>query len=527
MTGVLKQLVAAVGIAGGSIALQVGPFESVAYAQDGRVREIQVAGNRRVEPETVRSYLAIQVGDVYDAAKTDKSLRSLFATGLFSDVKIDRQGNGVVLVSVVENPVINQIAFEGATDVEKSTLQGEIQLKPRAVYTRAKVQADVQRILDVYRRQGRYAATVEPKIIELDQNRVNLVFEIREGQATKVKSIQFIGNRAFSDSQLRDIISTTQSGLFDFIKNASYYDPDRMALDRELLRQYYLKNGYADVRVVSANADLDREGSGFFMTFVIEEGEVYAFGDIRIESSLSGINPERFRSELLTNSGSIYNASSIDKSVEKLTLAVSEQGYAFARVRPKADRDPGARRIGLTYVIDEGARVYIERINIIGNTRTKDHVLRREFRLAEGDAFNPLMVDRAKKRLQGLGFFKSVDVKRRPGSAQDRVILDVEVLEQPTGELSFGAGYSTNEGVIGDISLTERNLLGNGQFLRLRLSGSIERLQVDLSFTEPRFLDRNLAAGFDLFHKDVNQTRQGSFRNRKTGGSARLGFPVA
>ena len=527
MTGVLKQLVAAVGIAGGSIALQVGPFESVAYAQDGRVREIQVVGNRRVEPETVRSYLAIQVGDVYDAAKTDKSLRSLFATGLFSDVKIDRQGNGVVLVSVVENPVINQIAFEGATDVEKSTLQGEIQLKPRAVYTRAKVQADVQRILDVYRRQGRYAATVEPKIIELDQNRVNLVFEIREGQATKVKSIQFIGNRAFSDSQLRDIISTTQSGLFDFIKNASYYDPDRMALDRELLRQYYLKNGYADVRVVSANADIDREGSGFFMTFVIEEGEVYTFGDIRIESSLSGINPERFRSELLTNSGSIYNASSIDKSVEKLTLAVSEQGYAFARVRPKADRDPGARRIGLTYVIDEGARVYIERINIIGNTRTKDHVLRREFRLAEGDAFNPLMVDRAKKRLQGLGFFKSVDVKRRPGSAQDRVILDVEVLEQPTGELSFGAGYSTNEGVIGDISLTERNLLGNGQFLRLRLSGSIERLQVDLSFTEPRFLDRNLAAGFDLFHKDVNQTRQGSFRNRKTGGSARLGFPVA
>ncbi len=507
--------------------LQVGPFEGVVYAQDGRVREIQVVGNRRVEPETVRSYLAFQIGDAYDAGKTDKSLRSLFATGLFADVKIDRQGNGVVLVTVVENPVINQIAFEGATDVEKSTLQGEIQLKPRAVYTRAKVQADVQRILDVYRRQGRYAATVEPKIIELDQNRVNLIFEIREGQATKVKSIQFIGNRAFSDSQLRDIISTTQSGLFDFIKNASYYDPDRMALDRELLRQYYLKNGYADIRIVSANADLDREGSGFFMTFVIEEGEVYSFGDVRIESSLSGINPERFRPELLTKSGDIYNASNIDKTVEKLTLAVSEQGYAFARVRPKADRDPASRRIGITYVIDEGARVYIERINIIGNTRTRDHVLRREFRLAEGDAYNPLMVDRAKKRLQGLGFFKSVEVKRRPGSAQDRVILDVEVLEQPTGELSFGAGYSTNEGVIGDISLTERNLLGNGQFLRLRLSGSVERLQIDMSFTEPRFLDRNLAAGFDLFHKDVNQTRQGSFRNRTTGGSARLGFPVA
>ena len=498
-----------------------------AQAQDNRVREIQVAGNKRVEPETVRSYLTFAAGDAYDAAKVDKSLRALFATGLFADVKIDRAGGGVVVVTVVENPVINQIAFEGATEVEKSTLVSEIQLKPRAVFTRAKVQADVQRILDVYRRQGRYAATVEPKVVELDQNRVNLIFEIREGAATKVKSIQFIGNRAFSDSQLRDIISTQQSGLFDFLKNASFYDPDRMALDRELLRQYYLKNGYADVRIVSSNADLDREGAGFFMTFVVDEGEVYTFGEIKVESSLPGIEPQRFRSDLLTASGQVYNASDIDKTVEKLTLQVSEQGYAFARVRPKADRDAASRRISITYVIDEGPRVYIERINVIGNTRTRDHVIRREFRLSEGDAYNPMMVDRAKKRLQGLGFFKTVEIKRRPGSAPDRVVLDVELLEQPTGELSFGAGYSTAEGVIGDISLTERNLMGNGQFLRLSLSGSVERLQIDLSFTEPRFLDRNLAAGFDLFHKDVNQTSQGSFRNRKTGGSVRLGFPIA
>ncbi len=498
-----------------------------AMAQDVRVREIQVTGNKRVEPETVRSYLTFSVGDSYDPSKVDKSLRALFATGLFADVKIDRAGGGVVVVAVVENPVINQIAFEGATEVEKSTLVGEIQLKPRAVFTRAKVQADVQRILDVYRRQGRYAATVEPKVIELDQNRVNLVFEIKEGAATKVKSVQFIGNRAFSDSQLRDIISTQQSGLFDFLKNASFYDPDRMALDRELLRQYYLKQGYADIRVVSANADLDREGSGFFMTFVIDEGEVFTFGDIKVESALPGINIEKLRSDLLTSPGQVYNASDIDKSVEKLTLLVSEQGYAFARVRPKSDRDASARRISISYVIDEGPRIYIERINVIGNTRTRDHVIRREFRLAEGDAFNPMMVDRAKKRLQGLGFFKTVEIKRRPGSAPDRVVLDVELLEQPTGELSFGAGYSTAEGVIGDVSLTERNLMGNGQFLRLALSGSVDRLQIDLSFTEPRFLDRNLAAGFDLFHKDVNQTTQGSFRNRKTGGSVRLGFPVA
>ena len=503
-----------------------GPMQSAAVAQDGRIRDIQVAGNRRVEPETVRSYLKFSTGDVFDAGKADASIRALFGTGLFADVQINRQGSSVI-VTVVENPVINQVAFEGNKEVDRDTLRNEVQLKPRAVYTRAKVQADVQRILDVYRRQGRFAATVEPKIIELDQNRVNLVFEINEGGATKVKSIQFIGNRNFSDSQLRDVVSTTQTGWFDFLKNASFYDPDRLALDRELLRQYYLKNGYADARIVSANADLDRDGTGFFVTFVIEEGEVYNFGDVRIESTLSGVNPAALQGEILTKRGAVYNASDVDKTAERLTLTVSEQGYAFARVRPKPERDVTGRSISIVYLIDEGPRVYIERINIVGNTRTRDHVIRREVRLVEGDAYNPLLVDRAKKRLQGLGFFKAVEVKRRPGSAQDRVVLDVEVVEQPTGELSFGAGYSTAEGVIGDISLSERNLMGNGQFLRLRLSGSIERLQIDLSFTEPRFLDRNLAAGFDLFHKDLNQTRQSGFRHRKTGGGVRLGFPLA
>jgi outer membrane protein insertion porin family len=499
---------------------------AAAQAQDGRIREINVVGNRRVEPETVRSYLRFSVGDPYDPAKVDQSLRALFQTGLFADVKIDRQGS-TVIVTVAENPVINQVAFEGNYEVEKKTLEAEVQLKPRSVYTRAKVQADVQRILDVYRRQGRFAATVEPKIIELDQHRVNLVFEINEGNATKVKSIQFIGNRAFSDSQLRDIITTSQQGWFDFLKGTAFYDPDRVNLDRELLRQYYLKNGYADARIVSATADLDRDGSGFFLTFVIEEGEIYTFGDVRIESGLAGIDPQKLMAEVLTKRGATYNAADIDKSVERLTLAVSEQGFAFARARPRADRDPVARVISIVYVIDEGPRVYIERINVVGNTRTRDHVIRREFRLAEGDAYNPLLVDRAKKRLQGLGFFKGVEIKRSPGSAPDRVVLDVELVEQPTGEISFGAGYSTAEGVIGDITFTERNLLGNGQFLRLKLSGSFERTQIDLSFTEPRFLDRNLSAGFDLFHKEVTQSNFQAYDNRKTGGSLRMGFPLS
>src|SRR5215470_15147864 len=277
-----------------------------ADAQSGAIREIRVVGNRRVEPETVRTYLKFNPGDPYDAGKIDQSIRALFATGLFSDVRIDREGNGVV-VTVVENPVINQIAFEGNKEVDKDTLKNEVQLKPRSVFTRAKAQADVQRILDVYRRQGRFAAAVEPKIIELDSNRVNLVFEITEGGATKVKAINFIGNRAFTDSQLRDIITTSQSGLLDFLKGTNIYDPDRLALDKELLRQHYMKSGYADARIVSAGAELDREGSGFFITFVIDEGELFKFGAIDIESQLANVDPKALRGELLTSSGSIYN----------------------------------------------------------------------------------------------------------------------------------------------------------------------------------------------------------------------------
>ncbi|MGB4865633.1 MAG: outer membrane protein assembly factor BamA, partial [Hyphomicrobium sp.] len=500
-------------------------FSGKAFAQ-GVIKSIEVVGNRRVEPETVRSYLQISTGETYSAGKADESIKALFATGLFSDVVIEPEGSTLV-VKVVENPVINQVAFEGNSEVDTPTLLAEVQLKQRSVFTRARAQADVQRILDVYRRQGRFAASVEPKIIELEQDRVNLVFEITEGGATKVKGINFVGNRAFSDSQLRDIISTTQTGWFDFLKGTSIYDPDRMSLDRELIRQYYLKNGYADATVTSGNAELDPDGTGFIITFSVEEGELYNFGGVTIESSLTEVPAERYSGELLTESGDVYDASLIDKTTEKLTLAIAESGYAFARVRPRAVPDMASHTIGITYVVDEGPHIYIERINVIGNERTKDHVIRREFRLAEGDAFNPLMVDRAKKRLSALGLFKSVEVKRRPGSAEDRVVLDVELVEQSTGELSFGAGFSSSEGVIGDVSITERNLLGNGQFLRLKFAGSFERQQVDLTFTEPRFLDRNLSAGFDLFHKEVDQTDQSGFRQRKSGGQIRLGFPLA
>jgi outer membrane protein insertion porin family len=441
-------------------------------------------------------------------------------------VRIRREGATIVVI-IVENPIVSRVAFEGNREIDDETLTSEVQLKPRAVYTRARVQADVQRILNLYRRQGLYAAQVDPKIINLDNNRIDVVFEISEGQATKVRAINFIGNAAFSDSQLRYVISTTQTTLLSFLKGTNIYDQDRLSLDRELLRQFYMKNGYADVRVVSATADLDRDGRGFFITFTIEEGERYRFGAIDIESALPSLNVENLRGYILTRSGKVFNAEKVEKTIEALTVGVSEQGYAFGQVKTRLERDPSSATINMVYVIDEGPRIYIERINIVGNFRTEDGVIRRQFRLAEGDAFNRLLVEAARKRLRALGFFKTVEVETEPGSSADRVIVVVKVQEQPTGELSFGAGYSTSEGVIGDISITERNLMGKGQYVRLGFSGSLERAQVDFSFTEPYFLDRNLAAGFDLFHKEVDLRSVASFSQRSTGGNLRLGFPIA
>jgi outer membrane protein insertion porin family len=511
-----------------SLGLGAGLGDLYAYAQAGAgpIQNIRVIGNKRVEPETVRSYLTFSSGDAYDPAQIDESLKALFATGLFTDVRIRREGSTIVII-VAENPIVNRVAFEGNKEIEDDTLSAEVQMKPRAVYTRARVQSDVQRIMDLYRRQGLYAAQVNPQIINLDNNRIDVVFEINEGPTTKVRSINFIGNSAFSDSQLRYIVSTTQTNLLSFLKNTNIYDPDRLNLDRELLRQFYLKNGYADARIVSATADLDADGRGFFITFTIEEGERYRFGNIDIESALPSLNVDGLRRAILVRPGRVYNAEKVEKTVEALTIATSQQGYSFGQVRPRFERDESTHTMGVIFVIDEGPRVYIERINIVGNFRTQDDVIRRQFRLAEGDAYNRLLVEAARKRLRNLGFFKTVEIETEPGSSPDRVVLVVSVVEQPTGELSFGAGYSTSEGIIGDISITERNLMGRGQYVRLGFSGSLERMQVDFSFTEPRFLDRNLAAGFDLFHKEVDFLDVASFKQRDTGGALRLGFPIA
>lgn len=519
-----------------SLGISASFGDLTAVAQNATISSVVVQGNQRVEAETIRSYLTFSAGDAYDPGEINQSLKTLFATGLFKDVRIRRQYSTVVVV-VVENPVVARVRFEGNKDVESDTLRSEVQVKPRSVYTQARVQADEQRIRDVLARQGHYDAQVSAQVIPLGGNRVEVVYQIGEGVKTKVKAIKFVGNEAFSASQLRFVVSTKRTSWLSFLKNDNIYDPDRLALDRELLRQFYLKNGYADVRILSSNADilpgeggggwLNRNEGGFVITFEIYEGPRYNFGYIDIESALPSLDVNALSGALLTKPGKRYNVEKVEKTVEALTVKVSEQGYAFGQVRPRFDRDPTTQTINITYVIDEGPRVYIERINIVGNYRTEDQVIRRQFRLAEGDAYNRLLIEAARKRLRSLGFFKTVDIQTEPGSAPDRVVINVVVVEQPTGEFSFGVGYSTTEGVIGDVSVTERNLMGRGQYVRLGLSGSLERFQVDFSFTEPAFLGRNIAAGFDLFHKEVDLTNVASFKQRDTGGNLRIGFPVA
>lgn len=490
----------------------------------GTIDEIVIRGTQRIEPTTVRSYLAVSPGDRFDPAALNRSLKNLFDTGLFADVTLRREDDRLI-VNVVENPIINRIAFEGNRELDDETLRNEVELRPRVVYTRTKVQNDVSRLQEVYRRNGYFAAKVEPKVIELEQNRVDLVFEIDEGPETEVRAINFVGNEAFSDGTLRGAISTTESAWWRILNANDTYDPDRLAFDREQLRRFYLGEGYADFQVKSAVAELSADRQGFIITFTVSEGERYRFGEIDLQTTLKDLDPEELRDQLATAEGDWYDAEAVDESIENLTEAVGNRGYAFVDVKPRVERDREENIIDLTYEIEEGPRVFIERIEISGNVRTIDRVIRREFRVVEGDAFNASKIRRSRERIQNLGFFKTVNVESEQGSQPDTTIVNVEVEEQSTGSLSFGAGFSTDAGPLGSVQLRERNLLGRAQDLRLNFSLSGERQQIDLSFTEPYFLGRDLSAGFDVFRTETDRDEL-SFDEKRTGGALRSGYSI-
>ncbi|MGH7009086.1 MAG: outer membrane protein assembly factor BamA [Stellaceae bacterium] len=491
----------------------------------GTIEEIRIEGTQRVEPETVRSYMQIGPGDKFDSERLDQSLKSLYGTGLFSDVTLRREGN-TLIVHVVENPVINRVAFEGNNKLSDDTLNNEVQLKARSVYTRQKVQADVGRILDLYRRNGRFAATVDPKIIKLDQNRVDLVFEINEGNFTGVKAINFVGNHIFDADKLRGVVSTKESRWWRILSTSDTYDPDRISYDRDLLRKFYLSQGYADFRVVSAIAELTPERDGFLVTFTVEEGKRYKFGKVDLVNELKTIDPAILRALITTKQGDWYNADAVDNTIHAITNALGNRGYAFVQVQPHVNRNAEAHTIDVTYDVKEGPRVYVERIDITGNLRTLDRVIRREMRLVEGDAFSTEKLDRSEQRLKNLNYFKKVAVTNTQGSAADKTIVHVNVEEESTGDFTFGVGFSTTDGPLVDAGIHERNLLGEGLDLRIDTLASFRAQQGNISFTNPYFLGRNVAAGFDIFAIQRDNQDFAGFNQFTVGGDLRAGYQI-
>jgi outer membrane protein insertion porin family len=521
--GVVRKVGVAVFLFGGVVFVIVAG--AIATAESAAAQQIVVQGNRRVEASTIQSYFRLGPGERLDDIKLDNAYKALINTGLFQDVQIRRAG-AQIIVTVVEAPVINRVAFEGNRRLKDEQLSQEVQSKPRGTFSRAVVQADVQRILEVYRAAGRYDIRVDPKIIELPNNRVDLVFEISEGPKTTVKSIVFVGNRAFSDRRLRDVIKTAETGILSFLKSADLYDRDRIEADRELLRRFYLKNGYADVRIVSSVAEYDPERRGFVVTFSIEEGDLYRFGIIDIVSNVRDVDPGVLSARLRMRTGAVYNAEQVEKTVEDMTVEMSKRGYAFAQVRPRGDRDFEGRIINVTFVLEQGARVYIERINVRGNTRTRDNVIRREFDIAEGDAYNRVLIDRAERRLKNLNYFKTVKITNEPGSAPDRIVINVDLEEMSTGDFSIAGGYSTAQGWLAEVSVAERNLLGRGHFIKGAVQYGQYARGADFSFAEPYFLDYRVLAGIDLFYKETLQNNYQSYDSRTIGGGLRFGLPL-
>src|SRR3954469_21376552 len=496
---------------------------SPAAAQN--VASIQVEGNRRVEVETIRSYFKPGTGGRLDHSQIDDGLKALIETGLFQDVKISQAG-GRLLVTVVENPVIGRVAFEGNKKVKDEQLSAEVQSKPRGTLSRPMVQSDAQRIAEIYRRSGRYDVRVVPEIIEQPNNRVDLVFTVTEGQKTGVKSIEFIGNVQVSSYRLRDVIKTRESNILSFLGGADTYDPDRVEADRDLIRRYYLKNGFADVQVVAALTEYDPQKGGFLVTFKIEEGQQYRVASVAFQSSIATLDGNVLRSFSRVRVGSLYNAEALEKSVEEMQIEASRRGYAFAIVRPRGDRNFEAHTVSITFAIDEGPRAYIERINVRGNTRTRDYVIRREFDLSEGDAYNRALVDRAERRLKNLDFFKSVKILTEPGSSTDRVILVVDLEEKSTGDFSVSGGYSTTDGALAEVSISERNFLGRGLFAKASVTYGQYARGYSLSFVEPYLLDYRVALGLDLFQRQQLANSYISYGTSTVGFSPRLGFAL-
>jgi outer membrane protein insertion porin family len=506
--------------------LGLTPGPGVAAESEAQGREtIDVQGNRRTDAETVRSYFHATPDGRFDDAARDAALKALIATGLFDDVKIDRAGDRLV-VHVSEAPVLDKVAFEGNKKIQDKELTAAIESKPQGTLQRALVQSDVNRIVDVYRHSGRDDVSVKPEIIDHGSGRVTLVFEVTEGAKTTVRQINFVGNQVFGKRQLAAVIKTSATNMLSFLTGGDEYDPDRIAADREQLRLYYRSKGYADASVVSAKAEYDPAVKGFTLTFTIDEGPLYHFGDVNVVCNVPGLDGEKLRPLLLTRSGAVFDGNALDKTDEALATELSKLGFPFAQATPHTTRDAAARRIDVSYAINQGPRTYVERIEIHGNNRTRGYVIRREFDISEGDAYNKALIDRAERRLKNLNYFKTVKISQQPGSAPDRVVLDVEVTEQSTGNFNISGGYSTTDGMLAEVKLGDSNFLGTGRAVNSSVSYGQYARGIDLSASEPYFLGTRVSAGIDVFDKESEYSPYQSYGTNTYGATMQFGTPL-
>ena len=510
------------------IALSVGTISAATtlpatQAEAAVVRAISVQGNQRVDDDTIRSYVTVKPGRSYSSYDTDESIRQLYSTGLFADVRIARRGSTLV-VEVRENPTINLVLFEGNDQVRDEQLTNIVQSQSLGIYDQDKVDSDIERIREAVRRSGRASSTVTARVDQLENNRVNVVYVINEGGRTKITDVTFVGNNAYGDSRLSEVISHKESNFLSWLRRDDIYDQDRLRADEDSLRRFYFNRGYADFQVISAVGEYNPSSNSYSITITVDEGDRYTFGNVEIDNAISVVDAEALKAHLSIAPGDVYSARKVERSLEAMTEAIASSGYAFAEITPRGDRDLDNRTINITFFVDEGPRSYVERIEIIGNARTKGFVIRREFDISEGDAFNRVLINKAKRRLEALGFFESVKITTRPGSAPDRVVVVVEVGDKPTGEFSVGGGYSTANGPIGEVSLSEKNFLGRGQFLKISGGFGDESTKYQLSFTEPYFLGHRVAAGFDISHE--NTEVENLYNSKITTGRLRASAPL-
>ena len=498
---------------------------SAGTANEAAAQAISVEGNHRIDADTVRSYFHPAADGRFDAASLDVALKALIATGLFEHVAVDHAGERLV-VRLTEAKVLDRVAFEGNKKIKDKELEAVVESKPRGTLQRAMVQADVGRIMEAYRHAGRDDVGVVPEIIDRGNDRVDLVYEVTEGSKTTVRQINFVGNQVFSKRQLAAVIKTSATNMLSFLTGGDAYDPDRIAADRELLRRYYRSKGYADASVPSAVAEYDPATRGFTLTFSIDEGPLYHFGDIGVDCRVVGLDSGQLRRLLLIRTGAVFDGNALDKSTEIVGTALAKLGYPFAQATTRTTRDADARRIGVALVIDQGPRTYVERIEIHGNTRTRGYVIRREFDIAEGDAYNKALIDRAERRLKNLNYFKTVKISNKPGSAPDRVILDVEVAEQSTGDFSISGGYSTTDGLLAEVKLGDSNFLGSGAAVKTSLTYGQYARGVDLSASEPYFLGTRVAAGIEFLAKQTDASSYQSYGSDVYGATLSLGTPI-